>query len=493
MASIVITEQDLTAIGSDLVGQGYVFIPGYANTNADIYILDGTDTPLAESLNLDTTIKYASNIDLQKSWTVSGESWTEDATYKHPKPENTIVLCRTIDEFEEAFGESPYIMAANQAYPATFSANAKPANINFYNTGDFERSYVYAKELLFRGIPVAYYNVAIRNSKNTDKKKGAKQAFSIEDFYSHLNSEVFDVETNTGILDKGTYNIEFITSGAYPVFEYNNNVITDKMLSIAKTRGDCVALIDHTDNEYRKLTGNTSVYQAIQTWTPADGGLEYSAMYTPWSNGNVQSVSKANDDTITQTIYPGSMAYLLAYAQSIKTNAEWLAVSGTTRGIVPINSLRSTYILSNTIANTVYQATQGKRINPITNISGYGLCIFGNSTLKDNGTSTTFELTAQSFMNIRLLVCQVKKKLYEECLGLLFEQNNDILWAKFLSKITPLLDRMKTGSGISNYRVIKNATKEKAKLSATVRLIPIYALEDIDINIELTNEDAAVQ
>ena len=490
MASIVITEQDLTAIGSDLVGQGYVFIPGYANTNADRYILDGTDTP--DTLQLDTEIRHASNIDLKKSWSVTAGLWIPDTKYTHPKPENTIVLCRTIEEFEEAFGESPYVMTKNQAYPSTFPANAKPATINFYDIGDFERSYVYAKELLFRGIPVAYYNVAIRIANNVDKKKGAKQDFSIEDFYSHLNSEVFDVDTNTGILDKGNYNIEFITSGAYPVFEYNNNVITDKMLSIAKTRGDCVALIDHTDNEYRKLTGNTSVYQAIQTWKPAEG-LEYSAMYTPWSNGNVQSVSKANNKAITQTIYPGSMAYLLAYAQSIKTNAEWLAVSGTTRGIVPINSLRSTYILSNTIANTVYQAKQGKRINPITNISGYGLCIFGNSTLKDNGTETTFELTAQSFMNIRLLVCQVKKKLYEECLGLLFEQNNDILWAKFLSKITPLLDRMKTGSGISNYRVIKNATKEKAKLSATVRLIPIYALEDIDINIELTNEDAAVQ
>lgn len=490
MASIVITEQDLTAIGSDLVGQGYVFIPGYANTNADMYVLDGIDTP--DTLQLDVEIRRASNIDLKKSWSVTAGLWVPDTKYAHPKPENTIVLCRTIEEFEEAFGESPYVMTKNQAYPSTFPANAKPALTNFYNKDDFERSYVYAKELLFRGIPVAYYNVAIRIANNVDKKKGAKQDFSIEDFYSHLNSEVFDVETNTGILDKGTYRIDFITSGAYPVFEYNNNVITDKMLSIAKTRGDCVALIDHTDNENRKLTGDTSVYQAIQTWTPTEG-LEYSAMYTPWSNGNVQSVSKANDDTITQTIYPGSMAYLLAYAQSIKTNAEWLAVSGTTRGIVPINSLRSTYILSNTIANTVYQAKEGKRINPITNISGYGLCIFGNSTLKDNGTATTFELTAQSFMNIRLLVCQVKKKLYEECLGLLFEQNNDILWAKFLSKITPLLDRMKTGSGISNYRVIKNATKEKAKLSATVRLIPIYALEDIDINIELTNEDAAVQ
>ena len=305
---------------------------------------------------------------------------------------------------------------------------------------------------------------------------------------------MFNTSTNTDLSDKGTYKISFITSGAYPVFEYNLNDITNKMLSIAETRGDCVALIDHTDNENRKLTGGTSIYNAVQAWTPTDKeGLAYSAMYTPWSNGNVQSVSKIGDNAITQTVYPGSMAYLLSYAQSIKTNAEWLAVSGTTRGIVPINSLRSVYTLSNTIANDVYQAKSGKRINPITNISGYGLCIFGNSTLKDNGAGTTFELTAQSFMNIRLLVCQVKRKLYEECLGLLFEQNNDILWAKFLSKITPLLDKMKTGSGISNYRVIKNVTREKAKLSATIRLIPIYALDDIDINIELTNEDAAVQ
>jgi hypothetical protein len=101
-------------------------------------------------------------------------------------------------------------------------------------------------------------------------------------------------------------------------------------------------------------------------------------------------------------------------------------------------------------------------------------------------------LTATSFLNIRNMVSDVKKTAYIAAKTLMFEQNSDVLWVNFLSRVTPLLDQLMSGQGLSDYKVIKNPTNEKAKLKATIKLYPIYAVEDFDITIELSDEDVSV-
>lgn len=50
---------------------------------------------------------------------------------------------------------------------------------------------------------------------------------------------------------------------------------------------------------------------------------------------------------------------------------------------------------------------------------------------------------------------------------------------------------MVNGSGISGYELIRKVSKEKAKLTATIRIYAIEAVEDFDITIELA-DDAAI-
>ena len=75
---------------------------------------------------------------------------------------------------------------------------------------------------------------------------------------------------------------------------------------------------------------------------------------------------------------------------------------------------------------------------------------------------------------------------------LTFEQNSAILWVKFKALIKPTLDKMVSGAGLSGYELTKEATKEKAKLVAKVRLYAIEAVEDFDITIELADDTTAV-
>ena len=281
-----------------------------------------------------------------------------------------------------------------------------------------------------------------------------------------------------------------------------SNGLVDKLLAVAASRGDCVALIDHTNNPSRPLNSGDahSVYHSISDsespYMVASNG-EYGAMFTPWCNVNfVALVSAKKNDTYEGINYdevqwrpsamPASFEYLMSLAYSIRNNASWLAVAGVTRGIVPnFVSLNIEGRLTNAIAES-YQEDDKISINPITNIKPYGFTIWGNRTLKNN--TVTNGLTATSFLNIRNMVSDIKKTAITAAKVCIFEQNVDILWINFKSYITPLLDQMTSGYGISGYRIIKNESPSPVKIIATIRIYPIYAVESFDITIELSSE-----
>jgi hypothetical protein len=51
---------------------------------------------------------------------------------------------------------------------------------------------------------------------------------------------------------------------------------------------------------------------------------------------------------------------------------------------------------------------------------------------------------------------------------------------------------MKTGAGLSGYKIIKGTTSEKAKLVAVIKLYPIYAVEDFDITVQMLDDEISV-
>ncbi len=346
----------------------------------------------------------------------------------------------------------------------------------------YDKSYIYAKELLNLGLPVMYEAVEVKDF--TPK---------LSDIYTRLSDGAYD-----NLKDKGEYTLKYITSGGYPVFSIYNNTIADKMIDAAESRGDCVAIIDHTNEPDKNLAIKTgSVFDEVDAYvTNTDDKYSFATMFTPWAtygcNSKFVDPSVANYSAevikASTQVMPASFGYLMALAKSIKVNPNWYAIAGVTRGAVPnIKSLNTLDRLTNAIADS-YQQRTGVSINPITNIKPYGLTIYGNRTLKRNPVN----LTATSFLNIRNLVSEVKKISYTAAKSLMFEQNNDILWINFQSKISSTLDKMISGAGISGYKIIKGETDEKAKLVAIIRLFPVYAVESFDITVVMADEEVSV-
>lgn len=318
----------------------------------------------------------------------------------------------------------------------------------------------------------------------------------------------------------GDYSIKYITSGGYPTFEYGKLVqdeVTGKtviessglaysMIYLAYSRGDAVALIDHTNNPDRSIYEAEQlsvIYRVREDMSDYDNVIaSYGSMFTPWYTCTHSAITGGSEHNYNNQM-PGSLAFLSALATQLKSYNPWLAVSGVTRGKIPyFGSLHTNYVLTNNVADS-YQTVPTDEvsdyalisINPITYIRQYGYCIWGNRTLRNNKTGTK----ATSFLNIRNLTSDIKKALYEASQQLLFEQNTDILWINFKGLVTPLLDTMVSNNILSDYKIIKyNVDPETGepvpayKILAVIKIMPINSVEVFDLSIQLENNEVTV-
>lgn len=314
----------------------------------------------------------------------------------------------------------------------------------------------------------------------------------IEYLYSNLTTALEALE------DKNEYTVKYITSGGYPTFLEGKEYHTS-MLSIAEARGDAVALIDHLDMPSAPH-GSTigSVFYDVNSRMQNSKGASYGAMFTPWGS---YSFATVDDSKATYpTFMPASFGYLMCLASAIKTGPNWLAMAGVTRGRVPnLKSLHLDKYLSNVIAED-YQPKFGEEgtkvsINAITNIKPYGLCIWGNRTLlpvDPKGTKAT------NGLNTRNMTSDIKKVVYDTAKKLMFEQDSEILWTRFKAGVSGLLDQLKSGYGISDYKIIRTATKyngqalTRGELAATIKIFPISAIEYFEVTVVLADEDVQV-
>lgn len=321
--------------------------------------------------------------------------------------------------------------------------------------------------------------------------------YSFHDDYARVRKDsVFDLVSGVG-----DYDVKYLTSGGYPSFGYIDGentsgadntgyLVVANMLGVASDtsgRGDCLALIDHTnylDRPVNPLNANSLFYRLNNNGTFASLGGEdgqFGAMFTPWCEYSVMRGVNA--------LMAGSFGYLCALAESIQSNGNWLAIAGVNRGR-PTNLIapyETTNIITNKIADEYNElnGTKGICLNAITYIRPYGYVIWGNRTLKENIDT----LTATSYVNIRNMISDIRKVAFQASRSLMFEQNNEILWINFKAKMTPLLDKLVSGYGIKKYNLVRQPSDAKNKLVCSIIIYPTYAVEAFDITIVLEDDE----
>ena len=290
--------------------------------------------------------------------------------------------------------------------------------------------------------------------------------------------------------DKASYDFRYIMSGVLredtedsPLqAEINAQMINlahfneDATDVFATGRGDCIALLD-IDLAHEAVA---------QVATCAATGSKYAAYFAP--SFCIKGYANSN---YTNNVFPASFYYLAcAKRASLNNFDEWFAVAGYTRGLAnfAIESTSTNYgeiAIHKLQARTASENTADADIavNLIANFRG-NYYLWGNRTAESLGD----ELKASHFLNIRQLCTTIKKQIYIACRRFTFDPNSDILWVNFCNAITPTLERMKNNQGIESFVIEKVDTDLKATLKAKIRITPIEAVEDFDI--ELALEDS---
>lgn len=321
----------------------------------------------------------------------------------------------------------------------------------------------------------------------------------LECFYKNI-SEYF---TNGDLEDKGEYTIKYLTTGGYPNYEVGEYALPTAMQSIASKRGECTAIIESIHDKDAKLspTDSESFFKKLCEDPIFDVDGEFSTAFFPWAPYNLtKSYKNSSDKAISRAIMPACFGYLTDLAANIKVSPNWLAMAGTTRGLVPnIAGLDINTRLSNVVANA-YQPTKlidGKRaLNAITDIKPYGLCIWGNRTLR---TIEETGLKGTNFLNTRNMISDIKKVAYRVAKSLIYEQNNETLWLNFKSQVAPFLEQLKSGAGIADYKLLKldthynGSSLGKEEFACAIRIIPVYAVETLEITVVVSDADVAVE
>lgn len=287
----------------------------------------------------------------------------------------------------------------------------------------------------------------------------------------------------------------------------NGDATNDMYMKAIPGRGDCIALIEIDENLYTGVSAGETVEERIinaingMSMIDAANG-KYCALTVPsvTYNMTVDSAFEGNKK------FPGAFHYLACFMNSLKLGfAEWYAAAGYTRGVSSYAVDHATVKLGEIAINALeprnYDDPQSDypkfACNVIANFRG-SYYLWGNRTahpLGKKGNVETGDLVASSFLNIRQLCTTIKKQLYVACRSFTFDPNSDTLWINFKNAILPTLEAMKADQGIRDYKIVKVYTDKKATLKAKIRIVPIEAVEDFDLEVSLEDsfgETAAV-
>ncbi len=302
---------------------------------------------------------------------------------------------------------------------------------------------------------------------------------------------------------------EYTASGAK---DANGDATNDMYMKAIPGRGDCVALIEVDENKYATSTSSSAhpevrIIDAINEMTGIDAGNgKFCAMTVP-SVYYKMAIDKDNPNEFDNNVkFPGAFHYLACFMNSLNLGfAEWYAAAGYTRGVasymVDFTSVKLGEIAINALEPRNWDDPQKDypkfACNVIANFRG-SYYLWGNRTahpLGKKNSIATGDLVASSFLNIRQLCCSIKKQLYVACRSFTFDPNSDTLWVNFCNAIRPTLEAMKADQGVRDYKIVKVYTDKKATLKAKIRIIPIEAVEDFDLEVSLEDsfgETAAV-
>ena len=269
--------------------------------------------------------------------------------------------------------------------------------------------------------------------------------------------------------------------------------LTSHMVNTCEDRADSLALIDLPNvyvpraERYYSSQANrvaTNPTQAATALRNRRIDSSYGCTFYPWV--------QARDENSGQLLWvPPSVAMMGVLASSERSSDLWFAPAGFNRGGLtegaaglPITGVSER--LTSRQRDRLYEAN----INPIASFPSSGIVVFGQKTLQERQS-------ALDRINVRRLVIYLKKQISILSTQVLFEQNVPETWARFKGLVEPLLQNVRAGYGITDYRLVLDESTTTPDLIdqnimyAKIMVKPARAIEYIAIDFVIMSSGAS--
>ena len=272
-----------------------------------------------------------------------------------------------------------------------------------------------------------------------------------------------------------------------------NTGVTNHMVEVCEARGDALAVIDLDTGFYAETENTNSVASNLGSVSTAVTNLRnrkinssYGCAYYPWVQIR---------DTITDSLLwaPPSIVALGTFSSAQKKSELWFAPAGFTRGGLTEGSaglpvIQTRERLTSKNRDDLYESN----INPIATFPAEGIVIFGQKTLQVTPS-------ALDRVNVRRLMIFVKKEISRMAATILFDQNVQATWDRFLNKVNPFLRSVQARLGLTDFKVVLDETTttpeliDRNILYAKIFLQPARAIEFIALDFVITNTGASFE
>ena len=286
---------------------------------------------------------------------------------------------------------------------------------------------------------------------------------------------------------------EFVDMNLLATPGLTHDSLTTHAINVCERRADSLALIDLAnvylpphEQYYASKSSRIATTPASAASALKDRIIDssYGATFYPW----VQT----RDETTGQLVWiPPSIAMMGVLASSEKRSELWFAPAGFNRGGltegaagIPITNVTERLVSRD--RDTLYEAA----INPIASFPSSGIVVFGQKTLQERRS-------ALDRINVRRLVIFLKKRISILSTQILFEQNVQSTWNRFIGLIDPLLANVKARFGLTDYRLILDESTttpdliDQNILYAKIMIKPARAIEYIAIDFVIMSTGAS--
>jgi len=245
-----------------------------------------------------------------------------------------------------------------------------------------------------------------------------------------IGTDYDNVVTLLGNKDEFQFNIVSVPG----LTKQHTGTQVDNIISLAETRGDCIAVVDLVDYDATLVSTVTGQAATLNS--------SYAASYWPYLQ--MQSATGKLVWVPASVVIPG------IYAFTDGASAPWFAPAGLVRG-----GLTGVIQAKNKLSRTDRDSLYTGKVNPIATFPGTGIAVFGQKTLQTKAS-------ALDRVNVRRLLIELKKFLGDQARNLVFEQNTIATRNRFLAAVNPYLESVVQRQGLFAYRVVMDDTNNTA-------------------------------